>query len=226
MFSTSISSVGVDISALNAIGFFGMPASTSAFIQTMNRVARDAPGIALLVLDPIRERDTSFYTYLTHFVTDTDKLVEEVPLNRFAQNAMRRTFDCLFYSIFNHYYVGGKEETQGRSVSAGLKVLSGNRDEIGEILDAIYRVEYAPTDYYENRIPIELENIEIRLENHPHKSGYLIRALDNRDWGRLIFGGSREIMVRVNRRIGEAVEAHVSSLEEFGETESEEEGEA
>jgi hypothetical protein len=226
VFSTSISSVGVDISALNAIGFFGMPTSTSAFIQTMNRVARDAPGIALLVLDPTRERDTSFYTYLTHFVTDTDKLVEEVPLNRFAQNAMRRTFDCLFYSIFNHYYVGEKEETRGRSVSAGLKVLSGNRDEIGEILDAVYRVEYAPTDYYEKRIPINLENIEVRLENSPSKSGTLYRNLSDRSWGRLIFGGAREIMVRANRRIGDAIEARVSSLEKFGGTESEGEGEA
>lgn len=93
--STNIASVGIDLPDLNGIVFYGVPTNVSEFIQALNRVGRVSPAIAVLVLDPFKERDASYFAYLPQFIADPDSIIEWVPINRFARNAIHLTFDSI-----------------------------------------------------------------------------------------------------------------------------------
>lgn len=93
--STNIASVGIDLPDLNGIIFYGVPTNVSEFIQALNRVGRAQPAVAVLVLDPYKERDLSYFSYLGEFMEDPDSIIEWVPINRFARNAIQVTFDSV-----------------------------------------------------------------------------------------------------------------------------------
>jgi hypothetical protein len=95
VFSTNIASVGIDLPELSGILFYGVPTNVSEFIQALNRVGRASPAIALLLLDPFKERDASYFAFLPQFIQDPDGIIEWVPINRFARNAIQLTFDSI-----------------------------------------------------------------------------------------------------------------------------------
>jgi hypothetical protein len=102
--ATSMISHGVDIDRFNMMVFFGMPRQTAEYIQSSSRSGRSHPGLVFDVCHPIRERDLSHYHFFEKYHEFLDRLVEPVPVNRWAKNSVQRTHPGLFMGLLlNHY---------------------------------------------------------------------------------------------------------------------------
>lgn len=97
--ATNMISHGVDVDRLNAILFYGMPRQTAEYIQASSRVGRSHVGIVFTLLDPIRERNRSHFTYFAKYHEYLGRLVEPVAINRWARFSINRTLPGLFMAI-------------------------------------------------------------------------------------------------------------------------------
>jgi hypothetical protein len=145
--ATAIASVGIDINSLNAIAFYGVPSNVSEFVQVVNRTARSRPGVVFLILDPGKERDRTYYDYLELFLGEKARarLIEEIPINRYARNAINYTFSSIVTALLLFYYgpKNGKDYRRASEVLGDLS--SGLLDEI-EIVQRIKQVYLAEDD--------------------------------------------------------------------------------
>lgn len=89
--ATSMISHGVDVDRLNTMIFFSYPRSTAEYIQASSRAGRTYPGIVYVVLKSTTYRDRSFYRNFREVHEALDKMVETVPIDRFAVHAVERT---------------------------------------------------------------------------------------------------------------------------------------
>ncbi|WP_336331148.1 helicase-related protein [Haloarcula sp. CGMCC 1.2071] len=102
--ATSMIAHGVDVSRFNMMAFFGMPRGTAEYIQASSRAGRSKPGLVFNVAHPIRERDLSHYHFFEKYHAFLDRLVEPVPINRWAKNSVKQTHPGLFMGLLlNHY---------------------------------------------------------------------------------------------------------------------------
>jgi len=114
--ATSSISHGVDLEALNWMCFFNAPPQMSEYIQASSRVGRRYPGIVLDMFDPIKIRDRSHFHYFGKYHEYQDRLVQPVPLNRWAKFSIEYTFPGLFWSLL---YVRYFEEIDGALGDSG-----------------------------------------------------------------------------------------------------------
>jgi len=212
VYSTSLISVGVDIARLNAMMFFGAPGSVSALIQTMNRVARDHPGIVVFVLGSERARDASLYTHLRTFFADPNRLIEEIPIDRYTRPALDLVGPAITYQILNHVGIAGRGWARRRSVSDMLSIISDHGDEIRELIHNALCVESAPSPDYRRWVSEMWEGVRRRLENSlQDQSAY--EALGGRNrWGRLILSSPREVAVGINQDLINLRKANVRAI--------------
>jgi len=127
--ATNMIAHGVDVDRFNMMTFFGMPRGTAEYIQASSRAGRSRPGLVFNVAHPIRERDLSHYHFFEKYHAFLDRLVEPVPINRWAKNSVKQTHPGLFMGLLlNHYmyregngnlYFGDKAEDFAGSVDEG-----------------------------------------------------------------------------------------------------------
>jgi len=154
--STNIASVGVDLPNLNSIIYFGVPLNISEFIQSLNRVARRVhqPGVAFLVLDPYKERDNSYYTYLEPFALFPHRVVEAIPLDRYARRAIDQTFDTIAMAQISHWW---RSRVRGFDISrcSDFKAARGRQlsdTRVVPLLSNTFRAESDPSGVYPSRV--------------------------------------------------------------------------
>jgi hypothetical protein len=89
--ATSMISHGVDIDRLNLMLFFGWPTTTAEYIQASSRAGRTMPGLVFVLFRPQRARERAIFDYFEKAHEYLDQMVEAVPIDRFAHNALYRT---------------------------------------------------------------------------------------------------------------------------------------
>ncbi|OQZ93658.1 hypothetical protein BST10_20005 [Mycolicibacter algericus DSM 45454] len=91
MVGTSVVSHGVDLDRLNFEIIAGMPPSYAQYIQATARAGRSHVGLVVDIFDRANRRETSMYQsfFTTHAALE--RMVEPVPVNRFASRAVERT---------------------------------------------------------------------------------------------------------------------------------------
>lgn len=102
--ATSTISHGIDEEAFNNIFFFGMPNNNAEYVQAYSRVGRKQSGIVVDIIRLARERDRSYLKNFTLFHKHKDKLIEPVPINRWAKNAIYLTFPGILNALMLQYY--------------------------------------------------------------------------------------------------------------------------
>lgn len=102
--ATSLISHGIDIDKLNLMVFMGMPSNNAEYIQALSRVARKEEGLVIVLFNPIRERDQSYYRYFMKFHELSHLLIEGVPINRWAPSALERTSSGIFTAALYSYF--------------------------------------------------------------------------------------------------------------------------
>lgn len=102
--ATSTISHGVDEDIFNQLFFFGIPRSTAEYIQAYSRVGRKRTGIVFDVIRLARERDRSYLKNFHLFHKCQEYLVDPVPINRWAKNAIYSTLPGLLSALLLQYY--------------------------------------------------------------------------------------------------------------------------
>jgi hypothetical protein len=88
---TSVVSHGVDLDRLNFEILAGMPPSYAHYIQATARAGRSHVGLVIAVFDRGNRRETSMYQSFLTTHAALERMVEPVPVNRFASRAIERT---------------------------------------------------------------------------------------------------------------------------------------
>ena len=91
MIATSMISHGVDMHRLNFMIVCGWPKAIAEYIQSSARSGRVEPGIVLSVMDSRQLFQTNVYLDFQDYHRFMDRMVESVPINRFAPNLLERT---------------------------------------------------------------------------------------------------------------------------------------
>lgn len=102
--ATSSISHGVDESTFNEMFFFGMPNNIAEYIQAYSRVGRKYTGLVFDIIRLVRERDVSYLKNFAVFHKYRDKVIEPVPINRWAINAIYRTLPGVFMGVLLQCY--------------------------------------------------------------------------------------------------------------------------
>jgi hypothetical protein len=108
--ATSMISHGVDVDRLNVMNFFGMPFSTAEYIQSSSRVGRFVAGCVFIVYQAHKERERSHYQRFLKYHEFQNRLVEPVPLNRWATRGLHFTSPGLvmaaIFALFGDRWTG------------------------------------------------------------------------------------------------------------------------
>ncbi len=88
---TAVVSHGVDLDRLNFEVMVGMPSDYATYIQAASRAGRSHVGTVISIFDRNNRRETSMYQSFVTMHQALDRMVEPVPVNRFATRAVERT---------------------------------------------------------------------------------------------------------------------------------------
>jgi hypothetical protein len=172
--ATSMISHGVDVDRLNTMIFFSYPRSTAEYIQASSRAGRTYPGIVYVVLKSTTYRDRSFYRNFREVHDALDKMVESVPIDRFAVHAVERTVPGLAIGTLLHRSVDrlpkGKislddvralddVQTLKRLVVQGLQF----KDVVQADLEGFYQVTDSRAADWRAEIPKLLDKLDTNL---------------------------------------------------------------
>ncbi len=102
--ATKTISHGVDEDSFNLMYFFGMPNNNAEYIQAYSRVGRKYTGIVVDIIRLMRIRDRSYLKNFILFHQNKDDLVESVPVNRWAKNAIYNTLPGILAGLVMQYY--------------------------------------------------------------------------------------------------------------------------
>ena len=104
LLATSTISHGVDEDSFNVMYFFGIPNNNAEYIQAYSRTGRKYTGIVMDLIRLTRVRDRSYLKNFVIFHQNKDDLVEPVPINRWAKNAVYCTLPGLLMATLYQYY--------------------------------------------------------------------------------------------------------------------------
>lgn len=102
--ATSAISHGVDEDCFNNIFFYGMPNKTAEYIQAYSRAGRKYTGIVIDAMRIVRNRDMSYLINFDSFHRYKDMLIEPVPIQRWAKNAVFNTLPGILSALLIHYF--------------------------------------------------------------------------------------------------------------------------
>lgn len=104
LLATSTISHGVDEDSFNLMFFFGIPNNNAEYIQAYSRTGRKFTGIVIDIIRLMRIRDRSYLKNFVVFHQNKDDLVESVPINRWAKNAIYSTLPGILAGLLMQYY--------------------------------------------------------------------------------------------------------------------------
>jgi len=96
---TAVISHGVDLDRLNLEVLAGMPPSYAQYIQAASRAGRRHVGVVVSVFDRNNRRETSVYQSFETTHRALERMVEPVPVNRYATRAVERTLPGILCAL-------------------------------------------------------------------------------------------------------------------------------
>ena len=139
--ATKTISHGVDEDSFNLMYFFGMPNNNAEYIQAYSRVGRKYAGIVVDIIRLMRVRDRSYLKNFMVFHQNKDDLVESVPVNRWAKNAVYSTLPGMLSGLIMQFFtVKTKTEDFYHAYKVKKLLMNGtiDIDEVASILVNIY----------------------------------------------------------------------------------------
>jgi hypothetical protein len=139
--ATKTISHGVDEDSFNLMYFFGMPNNNAEYIQAYSRVGRKYAGIVVDIIRLMRVRDRSYLKNFLVFHQNKDDLVESVPVNRWAKNAIYSTLPGILTGLLMQFYTVKTDSDDFYHAYKVKKLLMNGTidvDEVASILVNLY----------------------------------------------------------------------------------------
>ena len=168
--ATSTISHGVDEDSFNIMYFFGMPNNNAEYIQVYSRTGRKYTGVVIDIIRLMRVRDRSYLKNFVIFHQNKDDLVESVPINRWAKNAVYSTLPGLLSGILMQYYtLQTNSDNLYKAVKVKKLLAEGiiQIDEVAELLIKAYgcNEQEKMSIAYKEAIKEEVTNILSGIQN-------------------------------------------------------------
>jgi len=106
LIATSVVSHGVDMQRLNFMVFGGWPKSMAEYMQSSARAGRVEPGIVLTVIHSKNIFQSTVFLNFQDYHKFMDRMVETVPVNRFAPNLLERTLPGVISGCIVNWAIG------------------------------------------------------------------------------------------------------------------------
>ena len=168
--ATSVVSHGVDIHRLNMMVIAGWPKSIAEYMQTSARAGRIEPGIVLTVLNSKQLFQANVFMDFQDYHLFMDKMVESVPINRFAPNLLDKTLPGILAAwIYNWapFTPWGEDITKNAGrVKAALKNASFRaREDLKKCLMLSLNIPLYSLSSFDDRVTSDFVNmLEIKIE--------------------------------------------------------------
>lgn len=104
--ATNMFSVGIDINRLNLMIINGMPKNIAEYIQVSSRIGRKIEGLALLLLDPNKTREKSYFEHFQSFHQSFYKNIEPLSVTPFTENTIKKMASTILVSFIRQMYPG------------------------------------------------------------------------------------------------------------------------
>lgn len=168
--ATSTISHGVDEDSFNIMFFFGMPNNNAEYIQAYSRTGRKFTGIVVDIIRLMRIRDRSYLKNFVVFHQNKDDLIESVPINRWAKNAIYSTLPGLLSGLIMQYYTVQVGEDSLYSVVKVKRQLSNGAIDIEDAIEKLIAIygcnpQEKLSIAYEETIREEVRNILTGIQN-------------------------------------------------------------
>ncbi len=170
LLATSTISHGVDEDSFNVMYFFGMPNNNAEYIQAYSRTGRKHTGIVVDIIRLMRVRDRSYLKNFVIFHQNRDDLVEAVPINRWAKNAIYSTLPGLLSGLILQYYTVTTKSDSLYQALAIQKLLKSDEINIEDVVSKLV-MAYGCNEQekmslaYKDIIEEEATNILIGIKN-------------------------------------------------------------
>lgn len=172
--ATSTISHGIDEEAFNNIFFYGMPNNNAEYVQAYSRVGRQYSGIVVDIIRLSRERDRSYLKNFILFHKHKDELIEPVPINRWAKNAIYLTLPGILSALMLQYYqpaVSGKVGSLFKASNVKMAIRQGliKKEEVVSLMKAAYgcgAVSELESKIYSETIDSEVERFFFELDSN------------------------------------------------------------
>ena len=170
LLATSTISHGVDEDSFNLMYFFGMPNNNAEYIQAYSRTGRKHTGIVIDIIRLMRVRDRSYLKNFVIFHQNRDDLVEPVPINRWAKNAIYSTLPGLLAGLIRQYYTGTIRSDSLHQAIKVQKLLRSGEIDIDDVVSKLIAA-YGCNDQekmslaYREIIAEETTNILLGIKN-------------------------------------------------------------
>ncbi|MDX9953243.1 MAG: helicase C-terminal domain-containing protein [Anaerolineae bacterium] len=171
MIATSVVSHGVDMHRLNFMIVSGWPKSIAEYIQSSARSGRVEPGIVLSIMDSRQLFQTNVYLDFLDYHRFMERMVESVPINRFAPNLLERTLPGMISACVLNW-MEGQSWGQGASKNAGklrdilVSPTSGAERSLRDLLTQCLSVPVSIRDRFDHRVIHDYHEALDRRINH------------------------------------------------------------
>ena len=154
--ATSTISHGVDADNFNNIFFYGVPSNTAEYIQAYSRVGRTYAGMVIDIIRLARVRDTEYLKSFRMMHKYKDYLIDNVPINSKAINAMYHTLPGMFMGLLLQYY-SSKNNSNYTTIGSFINAIRNKEIDIAnDFLEHLYKI-------------YSCENINSDLEKEEYK---------------------------------------------------------
>jgi hypothetical protein len=188
--ATSVVSHGVDIAELNFMVLDGWPRSTAEYIQSSARSGRVQPGIVVSVLSAGKLFESGVFLNFGDYHFFLDKLVDSVPINRFAPNVLQRTLPGVFTAVIFNWakFQPGWGVTLNRYASQLHKVLNDTtgeaRSRLREMLVRALDVPPEVVPHFDIRVLTAFrKQLEDEVDRGLHRLQHLNASSADKDLG-------------------------------------------
>ena len=185
LLATKTISHGVDEDSFNTMLFCGMPNNNAEYIQAYSRVGRKYTGIVIDIIRLMRIRDRSYLKNFVVFHQNKDDLVESVPINRWAKNAVYSTLPGMLSGMLMQYYTLLTGADDFYHVYKVKKVLMSGAINVNDVIDKVIKAYGCNSQEklsvaYEDIIREQIENILSGIRNTDFDSNmFLSDAIGN-----------------------------------------------
>lgn len=168
--ATSTISHGVDEDSFNNMFFYGMPNTNAEYIQAYSRSGRKYTGLVIDIIRLLRVRDRAYLKNFKLFHENKDDLVESVPINRWAKNAIYNTLPGILCGLIIQYYTRVLGINSLYKVNVFKKYLVDGSIDIADITQKVIEI-YGCTEHeklsanYKKIIEREVFNIVSAIRN-------------------------------------------------------------
>lgn len=112
--ATNMISVGIDVGRLNIMLLNGMPKNVAEYIQASSRIGRRTHGLAIVLLDPNRAREKSYFEHFKPFHQAFYKGVEPLSVTPFTENTIKKMLTSILVSFVRQKVPGMAQNNQAQ----------------------------------------------------------------------------------------------------------------